>query len=168
MNADFIVSLVVSPVGLLVGAAICGACALAYLGLRRRWTTPGYARSARATDTVVLLVTTLAALLLALGVGVLLAQQDARANMQRELAERSAQSKALQAQVGAQLAAARQLLADRAIEKIAQEKLVEARAELARFTSFKDPGIAQMIALIDRELEIRELVRQRMLRGDPP
>ena len=85
--------------------------------------------------------------------------------MQRELAERSAQAQALRTQIGSEIDAARKLLADRAVDKIAQEKLAEARAELARFIPFQDPRILQMVALIDQELAVRESLRQRALLG---
>ena len=89
----------------------------------------------------------------------MLQERDSRAGMQRELAAGSAQSGALRAQIDAQLDAARNLLAERAVERITQEKLVEARAELARFVPFQDPRILQMIALIDQELAIRGAVK---------
>ena len=159
MKADSLIAVLASPVGQLAGLAVGLLSALAWLGLRRRWMRPGYARSARAIEASVLLVTVGAMFLIVLIAGAMLQERDSRAGMRLELAARSAQSTVLRAQIDAEIDAARRLLADRAIEKITQEKLAEARAELVRFVPFQDPRILQMIALIDRELAIRASVK---------
>ncbi len=165
LNADALLPVLLSPVGQVATLAVCLAFVLAWLVMRGRWNDPRYRPAARNQERVVLVVTAVAALLVALGVGALLQQRDARSTMQRELTDRSVQSKALRAQIGAEIDAARRLLADRAVDKIAQEKLAEARAELVRFVPFQDPRILQMIVLIDQELAVRESLRQRALSG---
>ena len=165
MNADPFLFVLTTPIGLFACLSTILVSMLVWLGLRRRWSTPGYPGSARRAERVVLIVSTLAALLVVVGAGVLVQQRDARAAMQRELVERSAQAQALRTQIGSEIDAARKLLADRAVDKIAQEKLAEARAELARFIPFQDPRILQMVALIDQELAVRESLRQRALLG---
>ena len=159
MRADSLVAVLASPIGLFASLAVGLVSVLAWLGLRRRWARPGYARSARALEASVLLVTVAAVFLMVLIVGAMLQERDFRAAMQRDLAARSTQSTALRAQIDAEIDAARRLLADRAVEKISQEKLAEARAELVRFVPFQDPRILQMIALIDQELAIRASVK---------
>jgi len=166
-SADPFAAMADSPVGLLLCAAIAIGSLATHLALRRQWARPGYPRAARNMERVALVVTTLAALLLVVYGSAALQERDSRARMQAELEQRSAQALALRARIAVDIGTARALLADRAVDKIAQEKLVEARAELARFIPFKDPGIMQMITLIDRELEIRESLRQRLPQGDP-
>ena len=155
MEAGPFISVVTSPLGLLACLGIGVVGLLAYLSLRRRWAMADDAAPNRTRDAVVLVATMVAAWLLVMVGGVVLAQRDFRERMQRDLAERSAQSLVLQTQIRAQIDATRALLADRAVENVTQERLSEARAELARFAAFQDAGINQMVSLIDREIAIR-------------
>jgi hypothetical protein len=155
LEADPFISVVASPLGLLACVAIGVGSLLAYQSMRRRWASIGASAPMRVRDLLVLVATAVSALFLVVLGGVVLDERDSRARMQRELTERSAQSQALRTQIGAQVDAARRMLADRAVERVTQHKLAEARAELLRFAGFQDPGISQMILLIDRELAIR-------------
>jgi len=166
VEAGPFISVVTSPLGLLACLGIGVAGLLAYLSLRRRWAMAEDAAPGRSRDAVVLVATMVAAWLLVMVGGVVLAQRDSRERMQTDLADRSAQSLVLRTQIRAQIDATRSLLGDRAVEKVTQERLAEARAELARFAAFQDPGINQMITLIDREIAIRAAERERLPPAD--
>jgi hypothetical protein len=156
---------VTSPIGLLACIAIGIGSLVAYRSLRSRWNTAGDTQPARARDVAVLVATAVSALLVVVVGGTLLEERGARASVQRELAERSAESLVLQTRMRAQLDAARLMLAERTVEKITRQKLAEARAELLRFAAFKDPGITQMIALIDQEIAIRATEKASLSQG---
>lgn len=140
---------------MIAGIAIGCVSLLAYLFLRARWVAAHDTTTARGRDIAVLLLTTSLALLAVVVGGVLLEQSKARAGMERELADRSAQSEQLRARIGAQIEIARSMLADRAADRVSRQELAQARAELLRFAAFQDPRIVQMITLIDQELAVR-------------
>jgi len=155
MQTDLFGLTAASPLALLVCAAIVVIALVLYLRWRTRWSRAGHATSARGRDLALLAVSTLAALLLVVGADMILQERDKRARMQAELEQRSADAATLRARIDAELAAARALLAEQAIEKIGQGRLVQARADLARFAQFRDANILRMIELIDRELATR-------------
>lgn len=149
-----------SPVVLVVCAAIGVASLVVYLRWRASWSRAGLPGPPRRRELGVLVIATLAALALVVSVSALLHERATRARMQAELQERAALAATLRASIDAELDTARALLAEQAIEKIAQDRLAQARAELARFAQFQDPKILRMIELIDKELAIRESLRQ--------
>ena len=155
LETESIIAVLTSPASLVAGIAIGVVSLLAYLSLRARWVVAGDTTSTRARDIAVLVLTTSMALLAVLVGGVVLEERDARARVQQELAERTAQSELLRARIGAQVDAARSMLADRAADRVSRQELTQARAELLRFAAFQDPRIVQMITLIDQELAIR-------------
>jgi len=59
------------------------------------------------------------------------------------------------------------MLAERTVRNIERNTLVQARSELARFSTLNDPRIVQMLALIDKELQIRVLVEQSLSETAP-
>jgi len=168
LQTDLFGSMAASPLALAVCAAIGVASLVVYLRWRASWSRVDHPGPARNREIAMLVVSTLAALVLVVGVNALLHERDARARMQAELQERAALAAMLRAQIDAELAAARTLLAEQAIEKIAQDRLAQARAELARFAQFQDPKILRMIELIDQELAIRESLRQREAQAASP
>ncbi len=158
---------VASPWVLGLYAAVCVAALLAYRVLRRQWTRPGSARSTRTRELAALGIVTFTALaLVAFGNSVLL-ERVAQADALDRLQDKALLASQLRERIARELDLARTLLADSTAQKIADQRLVEARADLARFAAFQDPNINRMIELIDNELEIRKLVTQSLLETAP-
>lgn len=160
MNDNTLISILDTPLSLVLVAAICVASFLAYRGLSRQWRRPGALKSARAREIAALGVVTLTALLLVAVGTEYKRRSDDQARLLAEMKAKTALAAQISQKTTEALDAARVLLADRALEKIAQQQLTQARAELARFASFNDPRIIKMIELLDKELEIRKLVQQ--------
>lgn len=156
-----------SPTSLAIMAAICVGSLLAYRILRTQWNRAGSARSVRNAELAALSISSLCALLLVVYGDQYLRQRDVAAKLQADMQRNTDLSIEIKQHISAQLDSARALLADRAQRKIADQQLVEARTELARFAAFNDPRIAQMIALIDKELAIRQLVEQSLSQTEP-
>ncbi len=160
MKADAFFSGVVSPLSLAAYLAICAGSLIAYAGLRKRWQQPGSARSTRSKDLAALALVFLSALLSVFVGGLYLDRRVAEAKMVAEVQDRTAVAARLRKQIADELEAVRETLIDRTQRKIADGKLAEARAELARFAPLQDPQIAKVVALLDKELEIRKLLEQ--------
>lgn len=126
-------------------------------------------------------VTTLArlrellALALVTGVGIAVVayahdyfQRQAQAlQLQAELKERDRIASVLRSRINHEVEAVRAMLAERTVRHIEQNTLADARKDLARFEALHDPRIAQMVSLIDIELEIRTLVAQSLVESAP-
>lgn len=160
MKADAFFSGAVSPLSLAAYLAICAGSLIAYAALRKRWGQPGTAKSTRNKDLAALALVFFSALLSIFVGGLYLDQRGAEARMIAEVQDRTAVAARLRKQIAGELDAVRETLIDRTQRKIAEGKLAEARAELARFVPLQDPQIAKVIALIDKELEIRKLLEQ--------
>ncbi len=115
------------------------------------------------------------ALVLVAGVALLLVtitqrhlqEREAEQRLQAELLERERIALVLQTRLSTEIGAVRAMLAERTVRNIEAETLTKARDELARFATLKDPQIAQMLTLIDTELEIRTLVEQTLAESAP-
>ena len=160
MRADAFFSVAVSPPSLAAYLVVFAGSFAAYTVLRRRWEQPGVGRSTRRRELAALVLVCLSALLCAIAGGLYLDQSVAEARMLAALQDRSAIAARLHKQIAGELDAVRETLIDRTRRKIAEGKLVEARDELARFVPLQDPKIATIVALIDKELEIRKLLEQ--------
>ena len=156
-----------SPTSLSIVAAICVASLLAYQILRKQWNRAGSTRSARNAELAALAISSLCALLLVVYGDQYVRQRDVEEELQADMRRSTELAIQIRQKISAHLDAARTLLADRAQRKIADHQLAEARTELARFAAFNDPRIAQMIALIDKELAIRQLVEQSLSQTEP-
>lgn len=169
MLSDYqFLSFAASPLALAVYAAICVGALLAYRVLSRQWKRPGFGSTVRTRELTALVVLTLACLaLVAFGDSQLRTRAAADALALEKMQEKTILAAQLRERIAKELDAARALLADRTLQKIVQQELVEARAELSRFASFQDPKINQMIELIDKELEIRKLVGQTLVETAP-
>ena len=149
-----------SPLSLIALVAIVVAAVMAWRLLYRQWGRHRVNDTTRSRETATLVFATLAALLAVVVVHAHLDKQDRDIRMLAELAQKEALAGDLQTRITAEVDRVRQLLADRTVRHIEQQQLTQARTELARFQSLKDPRITQMLVLIDTELEIRALVAQ--------
>lgn len=163
---DFL-SFLGSPLSLALCGAILLAAALTLRMLLRQWHRHRVADATRSREAAILVVATLTALLLVAGVHAHLDKQDRTIRMLAELDQKNALATELRNRITAEVDRVRTLLADRTVRRIEQEQLTQAREELARFQSLKDPRITQMLALIDTELDIRALVAQALSETDP-
>ena len=141
-------------------AAICVVSLLLYRVLRRQWSRPGITSATRVKETAALAIVTITALALVAFVNTLQHDRVAEIDALARLQDKALLASQLRSRIDKEIDVARSLLADSTVQKIANERLAEARADLARFAAFQDPKINQMIELIDRELEIRKLVAQ--------
>ncbi len=112
------------------------------------------------------LVTGVALLLIAYTHGYFQDRAD-RQQLQAQLQVRDRQVKELRTRIAGEVDAVRAMLADRTVRSIERNTLEDGRKELARFVELKDPGIVQMLGMIDKELEIRDLVRQALAESAP-
>lgn len=160
MNEQRLLDAAASPWVLGLYAAIAIASLLAYRGLRRQWSRPGIGSATRIKEIAALAIVTITAFALVAFADNLLRERAAEADILARMQDKALLASQLQARIAAELDVARGLLAESTVQKIANERLVEARADLARFATFQDPKINRMIELIDRELEIRQLVAQ--------
>lgn len=132
-----------------------------------QWQRHGVAAPARVREFLAM------ALVTGIGLGLVAFAQDhfqrqaAAQQLQAELQERDRIATVLRARIDNEIEAVRGMLAERTVRNIERDTLATARADLARFTTLQDPRIAQMLALIDTELEIRALVAQSLLASDP-
>lgn len=163
---DFL-SFLGSPLSLALCGAILLAAALTLRMLLRQWHRHRVADATRSREAAILVVATLTALLLVAGVHAHLDKQDRNIRMLAELDQKNALATELRNRITTEVDRVRTLLADRTVRRIEQEQLTQAREELARFQSLKDPRITQMLALIDTELDIRALVAQALSETDP-
>lgn len=87
--------------------------------------------------------------------------------LQAELAERDRVASVVRTRINQEIDTVRALLADRTVRHIERDTLADARTDLARFAQLKDPRIAQMLALIDHEIEVRSLVAHSLTERSP-
>lgn len=87
-------------------------------------------------------------------------RQAVAQQLQAELEERDRIAAVMRARIDIEIDAVRAMLAERTVRNIERDTLGKARADLARFKALNDPRITQMLALIDKELEIRALIAQ--------
>jgi len=168
LNDFQFLSFAASPLALAAYAAIGIGALLAYRILGHQWKRPGFGKAVRTRELTALVAVALVGLaLVAYAASQLRTRAAADALALERMQEKTDLAAQLRERISRELDAARALLADRTLQKIANEELVEARAELGRFASFQDPEINRMIELIDRELEIRKLVRQTLSEATP-
>ena len=160
MKADAFFSVVVSPLSVAAYLVICAGSFIAYAGLRKRWEQPGIGKSTRNNALAVLALVSFSALLFVFVGGLYLDQRVSEARMFAAVKDRTDTAVQLRKQIAGELEAVREILIDRTQRRIADGKLAEARAELARFVPLQDPQIAKVIALLDKELEIQRLLEQ--------
>ena len=160
MKADAFFSVVVSPLSLAAYLVICAGSFIAYAVLRKRWEQPGSGNATRNRELAALALVAFSALLSVVVGGLYLDQRAAEARMIAEVQDRTAVAARLRKQIAGELDAVRETLIDRTQRKIADGKLAEARAELARFVPLQDPQITKVMTLLDKELEIRKLLEQ--------
>ena len=135
--------------------------------LLRQWNRHRVPAKTRAMEGTALGLATVTALLLVVFVQAHFDKQDRDLRMMAELEKKSALASALRSKITAEVDRVRAMLADRTVRRIEQQQLTQARDELARFQSLKDPRITQMLALIDSELEIRTLVAKTLSETAP-
>ncbi|MEO8543882.1 MAG: hypothetical protein ABI434_09895 [Burkholderiaceae bacterium] len=163
---DFL-SFLGSPLSLAACGVILLAAVLTYRTLHRQWTRHRVSRATRGRETATLGFAAITALLIVASVHAYVDKQDRDIRMLAELEQKSALASELRARITGEVDRVRSLLADRTVRRIEQQQLTQARDELARFQSLKDPRITQMLALIDTELEIRSLVAQALSETAP-
>lgn len=148
-------------------AAIVLVAAAATWRLAVQWRRHRVSAAARTREVLaLLLITGVALALTATAQHYLQRQQDAQ-RLQAELNERDRIAKVLQTRIATEVDAVRAMLAERTVRNIERNTLLDARKELARFAALKDPRIVQMLALIDTELQIRDLVEQSLSETAP-
>ena len=167
MNLQQFLATTVSPWILGLYAGICVVSFLVYRMLRRQWSRPGMTNAIRIKETAALAIVTITAFALVSFGNTLQHERAAETDALARLQDKALLATQLRVRIEKELDVARGLLADSTVNKIANEQLLEARADLARFAGFQDAKINKMIALIDRELEIRELVTRSLAETVP-
>lgn len=142
--------------------ALCGtilvAAFLAYRLLLAQWDRHRVGDGARSREAAALGIATVTALLAVVAVHAYLDRAERNDRLRAELAQASTQATALRRQIDAQVDRIRTLLAERTVQHIEQERLAQAREELARFAPLKDARIDRMLVLVEAELATRALV----------
>lgn len=156
-----------SPISLAACGLILLLALLGWFLLNRQWTRLRVAGRTRGMETMALGVATATALLFVVFVHAHFDKQDRDLRMLAELEQKDALATELRSKIAAEVDRVRAMLADRTVRRIEQQQLSLAREELARFQSLKDPRITQMLALIDTELEIRDLVAKALSETAP-
>ncbi len=156
-----------SPWSLMACGAILVAAILASRLLLRQWNRHRVSAGTRGMETTALGLATVTALLLVVFADAHFDKQDRDQRMMAELAQKNALASELRTKITAEVDRVRAMLADRTVRRIEQQQLTQARDELARFQSLNDPRITQMLALIDTELEIRDLVAKALSEAAP-
>jgi hypothetical protein len=167
--ADLQELLAAAPPWIVVAYAIITIVALATVWrLSVQWRRHRVSASARMREILAVVLITGVALALTAYAQRHLERQQEEQRLQAELRERDRIAKVLQTRIATEIDAVRAMLADRTVRNIERNTLIDARNELARFAALKDPRIVQMLALIDTELQIRELVAQSLSETAPP
>lgn len=149
-----------SPLSLAACGVILVVALLASRALARQWNRHRVSDGTRAMEGTALGLAAVTALLLVVFADAHFDKQDRDLRMVAELEQKNALASELRLKITAEVDRVRAMLADRTVRRIEQQQLTQARDELARFQSLNDPRITQMLALIDAELEIRNLVAQ--------
>ncbi len=156
-----------SPLSLAACGVILVAALLASRMLLRQWNRHRVSSSTRGMEAIALGLATVTALLLVVFADAHFDKQDRDLRMVAELEQKNALASELRTRITAEVDRVRAMLADRTVRRIEQQQLTQARDELARFQSLNDPRITQMLALIDAELEIRNLVARTLSETAP-
>ena len=167
MNVDQIMPAALSPFNLAGCLAIGVGAWIAYALLRDRWKQRSLEESIHTKELAALALAVFAALLFVFALSLYIGQREAEAAMRVEVRERTALAGQVGKQIASELEFVRELLVSRTQSKIAEGKLAEARTELARFLPLQDPQVVKIVALIDKELEIRKLLEQSLLETAP-
>jgi len=157
----------VSPLFLAAYAAVAIAALVAFWRLSAQWRHHEIAIAGRIKELLALAVITGVALLLVAYANSYFRDQAQQQRLTVELNERDRMAKELRTRITDEINTVRAMLADRTVHNIERDALTNARTELARFVALKDPRITQMLALIDKELEIRDLVKQTFTQDAP-
>lgn len=163
---DFL-SFLGSPLSLAVCGVILLAAVLTFRALLQQWSRHRVSEATRGRETATLGFATITALMVVAFAHAYVDKQDRDIRMLAELEQKSTLASDLRARITVEIDRVRSLLADRTVRRIEQQQLTQARDELARFQSLKDPRITQMLSLIDTELEIRSLVAQALSETAP-
>lgn len=156
-----------SPLSLVACGVILVAALFTSRLLLRQWNRHRVLAGTRAMEASALGLAMLTALLLVVFADAHFDKQDRDLRMTSELEQKNALASELRAKITTELDRVRAMLADRTVRRIEQQQLTQARDELARFQSLNDPRITQMLALIDSELEIRNLVAKTLSETAP-
>ncbi len=156
-----------SPISLVACGAILVAAWLASRMLIRQWRRHRVSAGIRGKEAIALGLATVTALLLVVMVHAHFDKQDRDLRVATELVQKDALASELRIKITGEIDRVRAMLADRTVRRIEQQQLTQAREELARFQSLNDPRITQMLALIDSELEIRNLVAKTLSETEP-
>lgn len=160
--------LAAGPPWIMAAYAVITLVALATVWRRSvQWRRNGVSAAARTGEALALVLITGVALAMTAYAQHHLQRQQHEQRLQAEMRERDRIAKVLQTRIATEIDAVRALLAERTVRSIERNTLIEARNELARFATLKDPRIAQMLALIDTELQIRTLVEQSLTESAP-
>lgn len=157
----------VSPLFLAAYAAVAIAAMVAFWRLSAQWRRHEIAAAGRVKELLALAVITGVALLLVAVTNSYFRDQAEQQRLTIELNERDRLAKELRTRIAGEIDTVSAMLADRTVRNIERDRLTNARGELARFAQLKDPRITQMLALIDKELEIRDLVKQTFTQDAP-
>lgn len=156
-----------SPLSLMACGVILVAAVFASRALFRQWNRHRVSAGTRAMETTALGFATVTALLVVVFVHAHFDKQDRDQRLIAELAQKNALAAELRIKITSEVDRVNGMLADRTVRRIEQQQLTQARDELARFQSLNDPRITQMLALIDTELEIRDLVAKTLSETAP-
>lgn len=157
----------VSPLFLAAYAAVAIVAFVAFWQLSAQWRRHDIATAGRIKELLALAVITGVALLLVAYANSYFRNQADQQRLLVELNERDRLAKELRTRITGEIDSVRAMLADRTVRNIERDQLANARGELARFVALNDPRITQMLALIDKELEIRDLVKQTFTQDAP-
>lgn len=160
--------LAAAPPWIVAAYAIIAGIALATLWRRSvQWRRSRASTAARIGEMLALVLITGVALAMTAYAQFHVQRQQHAQRLLAEMRERDRIAKVLQTRIATEIDAVRALLAERTVRNIERNTLVDARNELARFAALKDPRIAQMLTLIDTELQIRTLVEQSLRESSP-
>lgn len=157
----------VSPLFLAAYAAVAIAAIVAFWRLSAQWRRYEIATAGRIKELLALTLIAGVALLLVAVTNSYFRDQAEQQRLSVELQERDRMASELRTRIDGEIDTVRALLADRTVRNIERDRLANARGELARFAALNDPRITQMLALIDKELEIRQLVKQTFTQDAP-
>ena len=156
-----------SPLSLAACGVILVAALLASRMLLRQWNRHRVSSGTRGVEAAALGLASVTAVLLVVFANAHFDKQDRDLHMLAELEQKNTLASELRIKITAEVDRVRAMLADRTVRRIEQQQLTQARDELARFQSLNDPRITQMLALIDSELEVRNLVAKTLSETAP-
>ncbi len=156
-----------SPLSLVACGVIVVAALFASRLLLRQWSRHRVGAGTRGIEAGALAFATVTALVLVVFADAHFDKQKRDLRMMAELEQKNAVASELRIKITAEVDRIRAMLAERTVRRIEQQQLTQARDELARFQSLNDARITQMLALIDSELEIRNLVAKTLSETAP-